>query len=116
MPKQRTIYKMLQMIQANVCQGEVLPIDCRSFEGIGAFAIKDMDRFYRYVLLEKAFPHHGAIMFGHYGQTFFNVMKYVGIEDISCNPPSSIPYGKEKSFKSLKNYEKTNLQSLSSFI
>lgn len=86
-------------LKAYVAQGEVLPVDCKSFGSIGTFAIKDMERFYRYVLIDKAFPHHGAVMFGHYGQTFFEVMKYLGIDDISYNHPANLPYNKENPFK-----------------
>ena len=28
----------------------------------------EMGRFYRHVLIEKNFPHHGAVAFGHYGK------------------------------------------------
>lgn len=86
-------------LKAYVAEGEVLPISCRSFGSIGIFAIKDMERFYRYVLLEKGFPHHGAVMFGHYGKAFYEVMKYLSIEDISYNQPASLPYNRENPFK-----------------
>ena len=51
-------------IRAYVAQGEVLPVATRSFGGIGVFAIKEMGRFYRHVLIEKNYPHHGAVAFG----------------------------------------------------
>ncbi len=86
-------------LKAYVAQGEVLPIPTRSFGSIGIFAIKDMERFYRYVLLEKAFPHHGAVMFGHYGKAFYEVMKYLSIDDISYNQPENLPYNRENPFK-----------------
>ncbi len=86
-------------LKSYVAQGEVLPVACRSFGSIGIFAIKDMERFYRYVLLEKGFPHHGAVMFGHYGKAFYEVMKYLSIEDISYNQPENLPYNKENPFK-----------------
>lgn len=86
-------------LKAYAAQGEVLDVDCESFGSIGAFAIKDMERFYRYVLLEKRFPHHGAVMFGHYGSAFYETMKLLGIEDISYNQPSSVPYPGENPFE-----------------
>ena len=86
-------------LKAYVAEGEVLPVSCRSFGSIGIFAIKDMERFYRYVLLEKAFPHHGAVMFGHYGKAFYEVMKYLSIDDISFNQPKDLPYNRENPFK-----------------
>ena len=58
-------------IRAYVAQGEVLPVATRSFGSIGVFAIKEMGRFYRHVLIEKNYPHHGAVAFGHYGKALF---------------------------------------------
>ncbi len=86
-------------LKAYVAEGEVLPVFCRSFGSIGIFSIKEMERFYRYALLEKAFQHHGAVMFGHYGKAFREVMKYFSIEDISYNQPASLPYNRENPFK-----------------
>ena len=45
-------------LRAYVAQGEVLPVATRSFGAIGVFAIPEMGRFYRHVLVEKGFPHH----------------------------------------------------------
>ncbi len=86
-------------LKAYVCQGEVLDVSCRSFGSIGIFAIKDMERFYRNVLIEKRFPHHGAVMFGHYGEAFFEVVRYLGVNDISYNHPENLPYQDENPFK-----------------
>lgn len=55
-------------LRAYIAQGEVLPVATRSFGAIGIFAIPQMGRFYRHVLIEKNFPHHGAVAFGHYGK------------------------------------------------
>ena len=40
----------------------------RSFGSIGIFAIPEMGRFYRHVLIEGRYPHHGAVAFGHFGK------------------------------------------------
>ena len=58
-------------LRAYVAQGEILPVATRSFGSIGVFAIPEMGRFYRHVLIEKNFPHHGAVAFGHFGKTLF---------------------------------------------
>ena len=55
-------------LRAYIAHGEVLPVATRSFGSIGVFAIPEMGRFYRHVLIEKNFPHHGAVAFGHYGK------------------------------------------------
>ena len=88
------------ILRAYVAQGEVLPVATRSFGGIGVFAIKDMGRFYRHVLIEKNFPHHGAVAFGHYGKALFEVFKYLGVEmdELGYNQPASLPYPTENPF------------------
>ena len=87
-------------LRAYVAQGEVLPVATKSFGGIGVFAIKEMGRFYRHVLIEKNYPHHGAVAFGHYGKALFEVFKYLGVpvEDINYNQPKSLPYPTENPF------------------
>lgn len=88
-------------LRAYVAQGEVLPVATRSFGGIGVFAIKEMGRFYRHVLIEKNYPHHGAVTFGHHGKALFEVFKYLGvaIEDINFNQPAGMMYPTENPFK-----------------
>ena len=86
------------VMRAYIAQGEILPVVTGSFGGRGVFAINEMGRFYRYVLIEKRFPHHGAVAFGHYGKALFNVFKYLGIEDVSYNKPASEKYPAENPF------------------
>ena len=88
------------ILRAYVAEGEVLPVATRSFGGIGVFAIPEMGRFYRHVLIEKNYPHHGAVAFGHYGKTLFEVFKYIGVEmdEIGYNQPKSLPYKTENPF------------------
>ncbi|MBP1563199.1 MAG: fucose isomerase [Oscillospiraceae bacterium] len=83
---------------AYIAEGEVLPVKTRSFGGIGVFAISEMGRFYRHVLLEKRYPHHGAVAFSHCGNLIFEVLKILGIGDISYNQPKSLPYPTERPF------------------
>ncbi len=85
-------------LRAYVAEGEVLPVATRSFGGIGVFAIPEMGRFYRHVLIEKNFPHHGAVAFGHYGKAIFNVFRYLGVEDIGFNQPKGMLYPGENPF------------------
>lgn len=87
-------------LRAYVAQGEVLPVATRSFGGIGIFAIPEMGRFYRHVLVEKNYPHHGAVAFGHFGKTLYEVFKYVGVEaeEINFNQPKGMLYKTENPF------------------
>ena len=82
-------------LRSYIAQGEVLPVKTGSFGGIGVFAIHEMGRFYRHVLIQKRYPHHGAVAFGHYGKAFFEVFKFLGVEDIAYNQPKSLPYPTE---------------------
>ena len=86
------------VLRSYIAQGEVLPVATTSFGGIGVFAIPEMGRFYRHVLIEKRYPHHGAVAFGHHGKSLFEVFKYLGVADIAYNQPKSLPYPKENPF------------------
>lgn len=87
-------------IRAYIAQGEVLPVATRSFGAIGVFAISEMGRFYRHVLIEKNYPHHGAVAFGHFGKALYEVFKYVGVpvEEINFNQPKGMRYPTENPF------------------
>ena len=85
-------------LYAYVAEGEVLPVATQSFGGVGVFAIHEMGRFYRHVLIENGFPHHGAVAFGHYGKALFEVFKYLGAEKIGYNQPANAKYPTENPF------------------
>ncbi|MBR2582554.1 MAG: L-fucose/L-arabinose isomerase family protein [Oscillospiraceae bacterium] len=86
------------VLRSYIAEGEVLPVATTSFGGIGVFAIREMGRFYRHVLIEKRFPHHGAVAFGHYGKALFEVFKYLGVGNIGYNRPKGLPYPTENPF------------------
>lgn len=87
-------------LRAYIAEGEVLPVATRSFGSIGVFAIPEMGRFYRHVLIEKNYPHHGAVAFGSYGKALFEVFKYIGVDvdEIGYNQPKSVRYRTENPF------------------
>ena len=85
-------------LRAYVAQGEVLPVATRSFGAIGVFAIPEMGRFYRNVLIKKNYPHHGAVAFGHYGKAIFDVMQYLGVTDLEFNRPKGVLYDGENPY------------------
>jgi L-fucose isomerase-like protein len=84
-------------LRAYIAHGEVLPVATRSFGGIGVFAIPEMGRFYRHVLIEGGYPHHGAVAFGHHGKALYEVFKYIGVpvEEIGYNQPAGVRYPTE---------------------
>ena len=85
-------------LRAYAAEGEILPVATRSFGGIGVFAIPEMGRFYRHVLIEKNFPHHGAVAFGHYGRAIYDTFRYLGVKDIGFNQPAGVHYPTENPF------------------
>lgn len=87
-------------LRAYIAQGEVLPVATKSFGGIGIFAIPEMGRFYRHVLIQKNYPHHGAVAFGHFGKSIYEVFKYIGVpvEEIDFNQPKGMLYHAENPF------------------
>ena len=82
-------------LRSYIAQGEVLDVPTRSFGGIGVFAIPEMGRFYRHVLIEKGYPHHGAVAFAHVGKYLYEVFRFLGIKDIAYNQPKGLPYPTE---------------------
>lgn len=87
-------------IRAYIAHGEVLPVATKSFGSIGVFAISEMGRFYRHVLIEKNYPHHGAVAFGHHGKALYEVFKYIGVpmDEINFNQPKGMMYPSENPF------------------
>ncbi|MGB5847958.1 MAG: hypothetical protein WBH40_05700 [Ignavibacteriaceae bacterium] len=85
-------------LQAYVANGEVLNINPKSFGCIGVFAVKEMGRFYRHVLIEKHFPHHTAVAFAHTGKTLFAAAKMLGVQEVFFNYPKGIYYPTENPF------------------
>jgi L-fucose isomerase-like protein len=85
-------------LRAYAAQGEILDIDPRSFGCIGVFAIHEMARFYRHVLLAKRFPHHAAVAFAHSGKTLVEAMHLLGVKDVSFTLPKGMLYPGENPF------------------
>ena len=102
LPGQITFFRLQSTadakLRAYVAEGEVLPVATRSFGSIGVFAIPEMGRFYRHVLIEKNFPHHGAVAFGHFGKPLYDLFRYLEVEDIGFNQPKEMLYRTENPF------------------
>ena len=81
-----------------IAQGEVLEAPTCSFGGIGVIGIPEMNRFYRHVLIEGGFPHHGAVAFGKAGKAIYSAMKLLGVEKIGFNQPKGMLYPSENPF------------------
>ncbi|OHD58517.1 MAG: fucose isomerase, partial [Spirochaetes bacterium GWF1_41_5] len=104
-PGKTTLFRLQSgadtILRSYIVQGEILDADPRSFGAIGIFAVREMGRFYRHVLIEKNFPHHSAVGFGHAGKTLFAVMKILGVSDIAFNQPKGMLYPGENPFQNM---------------
>ncbi len=85
-------------LKAYLAEGEVLNMDPKSFGGIGVFAVKEMGRFYRHVLIEKRFPHHTGVAFARAGHALFAASRLLGVPDVSFNLPKGLYYPSENPF------------------
>ena len=81
-----------------IAEGEVINMDPSTFGGVGVFAVPNMARFYRHVLIEKRFPHHGAVAFKKVGKILFESIKLLGVNDINYPLPKNIYYPSENPF------------------
>jgi len=79
-------------LKAYVAEGEILNIDPKSFGCIAVFAVREMSRFYRHVLIEKRFPHHTAVAFDHSGRSLWDAVRLLGVQDVSFNRPTNVLY------------------------
>ena len=85
-------------LRSYIAQGEILDIDPRSFGAIAVFAVKEMGRFYRHVMIGKQYPHHAGIAFGHVGKTLFAATKLLGVDEVDFNLPAGMRYPNENPF------------------
>ena len=81
-----------------LAEGQFLDITPHSFGSIGVVGIPEFARFYRHVLVEKHFPHHGGFGFAHVGGIIFEALKLLGIENIYTPKPAGVPYPDENPF------------------
>lgn len=91
-------------LSAYVAQGQILPVSMNTYGGRGIIAIPEFGRFFRNVVLEKHFPNHTTVVFGHYGESIIGVLKQLGIEKIYFNQPDNMPYENENIFSTLNNW------------
>ena len=97
-----TIFRLQGMrdnkLRAYVAQGQILPVSMDTYGGQGIIAVPEMERFIRNVVLEKQYPNHCAVIFGHYGRALTAILRQLGIEEIDYNHPESAPYVNESIF------------------
>jgi len=98
-----TIFRLQGAVEGDlrsyIAEGEVLDIDPKSFGSIGVLAIKEMDRFYRHVLIGRQYPHHTAVAFKRCGKILFEAAKMLGVSEVSTPLPKGVLYKGENAFK-----------------
>lgn len=103
-----TIFRLQAMrdgkLRAYVAQGQILPVEMDTYGGRAVIAIPEMERFIRNVIIEKQFPNHCAVLFGHYAEELTAIMRQMGVTEIDYNHPKSVPYEKENMFSGLKDW------------
>ena len=101
-PGDITIFRFQATAEAGlktyVAEGEILDINPRSFGSIAVFAIKELGRFYRHVLIQERFPHHTGVGFSHTGKALFDASKMLGLNDVHFNHPQGMMYKGENPF------------------
>jgi L-fucose isomerase-like protein len=97
-----TLYRMQSTAEGTlkcyIAEGEILDINPESFGSIAVFAIKEMGRFYRHVLVEHRFPHHAGICFKHNGKHLYAVTKMLGVNNVFHNKVAGDLYNSENPF------------------
>lgn len=103
-----TIFRIQGMrdnkLRAYVAQGQVLDAAMDTYGGQGIIAVPEMERFIRNVVLEKQYPNHCAVLFGHYGNELTAILRLLGIDEIDYNHPESVPYERENMFSTLTGW------------
>ena len=85
-------------LRSYIANAEIIDVDPKSFGSIAVFAVNEMGRFYRNVLINKQYPHHAGIAFKHAAKDLFEVVKYLGVTDIEWNRPAGCYYEGENPF------------------
>ena len=90
-PGDTTMFRLQSTADAGlvsyVAEGKFLDVNPCSFGSIGVVAIPEFARFYRHVLVQKRFPHHGAFGFARCGKVLFDALKLLGAPADAINVP-----------------------------
>ena len=101
-PGEITIFRLQSTadcrLKSYIAEGEIVDVDPRSFGSIAIFAVPEMGRFYRHVLIAQRFPHHTAVAFSSAGRALFDALRMLGIEDKYYNLPENTLYPGENPF------------------
>ena len=85
-------------LKAYIAEGEVLDLPTHTFGTVGVFAVHEMGRFYRHVLIENNVPHHAGVARGNVGKALFEVLKLLGVANVGTPRPADCLYPDENPF------------------
>lgn len=68
-------------LQAYMMEGDILSYPIQTYGCYAVFCVKNMKNIYRKILIERNFPHHGAVAYGNIGKQLTEVLKFLGIEN-----------------------------------
>lgn len=85
-------------LKAYMAEGETLDIDPSTPGGTGIFAVPGFARFYRHVLVGQSYPHHAALAYGRAGETLYEALRLLGVEDIGVPLPENTLYPRENPY------------------
>jgi len=86
-------------LRCYIGEGNILDVDPCSFGGIGVIAIPGFARFYRHVMVGWNFPHHGAFGFEKVGKVLYDVVKFIGVEQVGVPLHKTMLYPGENPFE-----------------
>ncbi|MGN0832570.1 MAG: L-fucose/L-arabinose isomerase family protein [Kiritimatiellia bacterium] len=101
-PSETTMFRLQSnsdsQLVSYIAHGRFLDVNPHSFGSLGVAAIPGFARFYRHVLIQKRFPHHGAFGFAKCGKVLFEALKLLGVDDINTPKPAGELYPGENPF------------------
>lgn len=65
---------------AYVAKGEILPVDINTYGGYGIIGLKNFDKFFREIILEKGFTNHVSVVFGDHYSKVCETLKQLNIK------------------------------------
>jgi len=72
--------------QAFVVEGDIMDLDPSTFGGTAVLKVDGLDDFYRDVMIERGFPHHVIIAFGHCGKILIDALTMMAIPVFTNKP------------------------------
>lgn len=86
----RSEYGAYTKLSSYVAEGKARPVEANHFDDTGGFVIPEVGRLCRNVLIEKNYPHHGALALGPYGRAQSIQTYCIPHVEIHCKQPKGV--------------------------